>query len=64
MLAVKKNLLGQNSVASKDRRGGWRLVRQPNTVAPLACVIPDKTFICLPFSGGISAFAVILPRPN
>jgi hypothetical protein len=63
MLPVKKNLSGQNSVASKDRQGGWGLVRQPNTAAPLTCVIPDKTFICLPFSGGISAFAVILPRP-
>jgi len=60
---VKKNLLSQNNVAGKDSHGGWRLVRQPNMVDPLTCVIPDKTFICLPFSGGISAFAVILPRP-
>jgi hypothetical protein len=28
------------------------------------CVIPDKTFICLPFMGGISAFAVILQKPD
>jgi hypothetical protein len=26
------------------------------------CVIPGKTFIWLPFIGGISAFAVILPK--
>ena len=25
-------------------------------------VVPSKTFIWLPFSGGISAFAVILPK--
>ena len=24
---------------------------------------PDQTFIWLPFTGGISAFAVILPKP-
>jgi hypothetical protein len=28
------------------------------------CAIPSKTFICLPFTGGISAYAVILPRPQ
>jgi hypothetical protein len=28
------------------------------------CAIPSKTFICLPFAGGISAYAVILPRPE
>jgi hypothetical protein len=28
------------------------------------CVIPSETFICLPFTGGISAFAVILPKPQ
>jgi hypothetical protein len=27
------------------------------------CVLPGKTFIWLPFAGGISAFAVILPKP-
>ena len=27
------------------------------------CALPGKTFICLPFAGGISAFAVILPKP-
>jgi hypothetical protein len=27
------------------------------------CAIPSKTFIWLPFMGGISAFAVILPMP-
>jgi hypothetical protein len=27
------------------------------------CAIPSKTFIWLPFMGGISAFAVILPKP-
>jgi hypothetical protein len=64
MFPVKKNLSGQNSVEGKDRDGGWRLVRQPNRSAPLTGVVPDRTFICLPFSGGISAFAVILPRPN
>jgi hypothetical protein len=26
--------------------------------------IPSKTFIWLPFAGGISAFAVILPKPH
>jgi hypothetical protein len=26
-------------------------------------IIPGKTFIWLPFAGGISAFAVILPKP-
>jgi hypothetical protein len=26
-------------------------------------VFPDQTFIWLPFTGGISAFAVILPKP-
>jgi hypothetical protein len=26
--------------------------------------IPSKTFIWLPFTGGISAFAVILPKPH
>ena len=26
-------------------------------------VFPDQTFIWLPFTGGISAFAVILPNP-
>ena len=25
--------------------------------------LPDKAFIWLPFAGGISAFAVILPKP-
>ena len=25
--------------------------------------LPGKTFIWLPFAGGISAFAVILPKP-
>jgi hypothetical protein len=28
------------------------------------CAIPDKTFIWLPFTGGILAFAVILPKPH
>ena len=28
------------------------------------CAIPCKTFISLPFTGGISAFAVILPKPH
>jgi hypothetical protein len=28
-----------------------------------ACTLPGKTFIWLPFAGGISAFAVILPKP-
>src|SRR6266436_2116199 len=28
------------------------------------CAIPGKTFISLPFTGGISAFAVILPKPE
>jgi hypothetical protein len=60
---MKKNLLSRNSVVGKDRHGGWRHVRQPETVASLTGVIPDKAFICLPFAGGISAFAVILPRP-
>jgi hypothetical protein len=27
------------------------------------CALPGKTFIWLPFTGGISAFAVILPKP-
>jgi hypothetical protein len=27
------------------------------------CAIPSKTFIWLPFTGGMSAFAVILPKP-
>jgi hypothetical protein len=27
------------------------------------CTLPGKTFIWLPFAGGISAFAVILPKP-
>jgi len=27
------------------------------------CAIPCKTFTWLPFTGGISAFAVILPKP-
>ena len=27
------------------------------------CTFPGKTFIWLPFAGGISAFAVILPNP-
>ena len=27
------------------------------------CTLPGKTFIWLPFTGGISAFAVILPKP-
>jgi hypothetical protein len=27
------------------------------------CTLPSKTFISLPFAGGISAFAVILPKP-
>jgi hypothetical protein len=26
-------------------------------------VLPEQTFIWLPFTGGISAFAVILPKP-
>jgi hypothetical protein len=26
------------------------------------CTLPGKTFIWLPFAGGISAFAVILPN--
>jgi hypothetical protein len=26
------------------------------------CALPGKTFIWLPFAGGISAFAVILPK--
>jgi hypothetical protein len=26
------------------------------------CTLPGKTFIWLPFAGGISAFAVILPK--
>ena len=28
-----------------------------------ACALPGKAFIWLPFAGGISAFAVILPKP-
>jgi hypothetical protein len=28
------------------------------------CTLPGKTFIWLPFAGGISAFAVILPKPG
>jgi hypothetical protein len=28
------------------------------------CAIPSKTFIWLPFTGGISVFAVILPKAN
>jgi hypothetical protein len=28
------------------------------------CAIPSKTFIWLPFTGGMSAFAVILPKPH
>jgi hypothetical protein len=28
------------------------------------CAIPCKTFVCLPFTGAISAFAVILPKPK
>jgi hypothetical protein len=28
------------------------------------CAIPGKAFIWLPFTGGISAFAVILPKPH
>src|SRR5277367_5468601 len=27
------------------------------------CTLPGKTFVWLPFAGGISAFAVILPKP-
>jgi hypothetical protein len=27
------------------------------------CALPGKTFIWLPFAGGISAFAVILSKP-
>jgi hypothetical protein len=27
------------------------------------CTLPGKTFIWLPFAGGISAFSVILPKP-
>jgi hypothetical protein len=27
------------------------------------CALPGKPFIWLPFAGGISAFAVILPKP-
>ena len=27
------------------------------------CTLPGKTFIWLPFAGGSSAFAVILPKP-
>ena len=27
------------------------------------CTLPGKPFIWLPFAGGISAFAVILPKP-
>ena len=27
------------------------------------CALPGQTFIWLPFAGGISAFAVILPKP-
>jgi hypothetical protein len=27
------------------------------------CTLPGKTFIWLPFAGGMSAFAVILPKP-
>jgi hypothetical protein len=30
----------------------------------IACAIPCKTFVYLPFTGGISAFAVILPKPR
>ena len=26
------------------------------------CALPGKTFIWLPFAGGISAFAVVLPK--
>ena len=29
-----------------------------------SCPIPEKTFIWLPILGGISAFAVILPKPR
>ena len=28
------------------------------------CALPGKPFIWLPFAGGISAFAVILPKPG
>jgi hypothetical protein len=28
------------------------------------CTIPSKTFVSLPFMGGISVFAVILPKPH
>jgi hypothetical protein len=28
------------------------------------CAIPSKTFIWLAFTGGMSAFAVILPKPH
>jgi hypothetical protein len=28
-----------------------------------ACALPGKAFIWLPFAGGISAFAVVLPKP-
>ena len=30
----------------------------------ITCAIPGKIFLWLPFLGGISAFAVILPKPN
>jgi hypothetical protein len=29
----------------------------------LDCTLPGKAFIWLPFAGGMSAFAVILPKP-
>jgi hypothetical protein len=60
---MKKHFLGRNNVVAEYGHGGWRHVRQPETVASPTCVTPDKAFICLPFAGGISAFAVILPRP-
>jgi hypothetical protein len=27
------------------------------------CTLSGQTFVCLPFAGGVSAFAVILPKP-
>jgi hypothetical protein len=45
-----------NAIA--PRKPGWKRKRPVTD-----CTLPGKTFIWLPFSGGISAFAVILPKP-
>jgi len=58
---VKKTF--KNNMVFNDWDEGSRLMRQPATL-PFPCFIPNKTFIYLPFVGGISAFAVILPRPQ